>query len=517
VLAMTQLESLLFEIMDTLMSGVSGVLGGAGPFLILLGLLIFVHELGHFLVAKFFGVRVEVFSLGFGKKLLQYKWGDTNYCVSLIPLGGYVKMYGDDPTADIPAEQKAYSFLHKPVGPRIAIVLAGPLMNLFFAFFLFIVLGAVGEPQPAPQLGDISEASRAYQLGFRSGDRILDIDGQPIHSWLQARNRIENSATEKLHFLVERDASTERAEITATPVWGANENILSHKDQVGTIEGFELASLAPVVGVTGPDTIAAKAGLQTLDAILTINGRDVLAWRHLQRMIQEEVQAGRVPLKMEVQSYLSEGSPVRVVELNISASEDSSIESHGSLRTDSFAVAPPLEELGLENSQLYLWKIKKGSPAERAGLTIGDRIVSVNGKKIGKWSEVIDLVKDFNPDAAPISITYRRDGLEKDVELVPEMTELMTVQGKEEKRFTIGIVAGYIQSYSKPVIQRAHGVVELLSLGARRTWESTIMVVMSIVRLVNGVGARHLYGGVLGTLAYTSCIRRKKCKEVNRL
>ena len=102
----------------------SKVASGIGPFFLLLGLLIFVHELGHYLVAVYFGVRVETFSLGFGKKIFSYKRGDTTYCLSIIPLGGYVKMYGDDPTANIPEEQKKYSFLHKPVWPRIAIVLA---------------------------------------------------------------------------------------------------------------------------------------------------------------------------------------------------------------------------------------------------------------------------------------------------------------------------------------------------------------------------------------------------------
>src|SRR5690606_29836851 len=85
------------------------------PLIILLGLLIFVHELGHFLVAKYYGVRVEVFSLGFGKKFFKYKKGDTEYCLSVIPFGGYVKMYGDDPTADVPSESRKYSFIHKPV------------------------------------------------------------------------------------------------------------------------------------------------------------------------------------------------------------------------------------------------------------------------------------------------------------------------------------------------------------------------------------------------------------------
>ncbi|MCB0413134.1 MAG: site-2 protease family protein, partial [Bdellovibrionales bacterium] len=92
------------------MQFIHSILTTIGPFFLLLGVLIFVHEFGHFIVAKFFGVRVEVFSLGFGKKILQYKKGDTTYCLSLIPLGGYVKMYGDDPNKEIPKEEQQFSF-----------------------------------------------------------------------------------------------------------------------------------------------------------------------------------------------------------------------------------------------------------------------------------------------------------------------------------------------------------------------------------------------------------------------
>src|SRR6185437_12279818 len=111
------------------MSFIHTLLISVGPIVILLGILIFVHELGHFLVAKFYGVRVETFSLGFGKKILSFKRGDTVYCLSLIPLGGYVKMYGDDPSAEVPVDQQPYAFLYKPVMQRVAVVLAGPVMN----------------------------------------------------------------------------------------------------------------------------------------------------------------------------------------------------------------------------------------------------------------------------------------------------------------------------------------------------------------------------------------------------
>src|SRR3989344_3181918 len=105
----------------------SSIFSYAVPMIILLGLLIFVHELGHFLVAKYYKVRVEVFSLGFGKKLFSFRRGETEYVIAMLPLGGYVKMYGDDPSAEVSEADRRGSFLHKPVGQRIAIILAGPL------------------------------------------------------------------------------------------------------------------------------------------------------------------------------------------------------------------------------------------------------------------------------------------------------------------------------------------------------------------------------------------------------
>ena len=122
--------------MDFILNSINSLFNYAVPFVVLLGILIFVHEFGHFIVARFCGVRVEVFSLGFGKKIFQYKRGDTNYCVSIIPLGGYVKMFGDQPGAEVSEEDKKFSFTHKTVWQRISIVLAGPLMNFFFAIFI---------------------------------------------------------------------------------------------------------------------------------------------------------------------------------------------------------------------------------------------------------------------------------------------------------------------------------------------------------------------------------------------
>jgi regulator of sigma E protease len=184
-------------------TGASAIL----PFIVLLGLLIFVHEMGHFLVAKFFGVRVEVFSLGFGKKILKYKKGDTTYCLSLIPLGGYVKMFGDDPNAPIAPEEQKYSFTHKPVSQRIGVVIAGPLMNFFFAILVLFVVALIGQNGRAPIIGDVIPGTSAYESGFRSGDQILSVAGHdklPRTAGLNSNSerKFESTCRSHKHFSV---------------------------------------------------------------------------------------------------------------------------------------------------------------------------------------------------------------------------------------------------------------------------------------------------------------------------
>src|SRR5262249_22759665 len=147
--------------------------------------------------------------------------------ISIIPLGGFVKMYGDDPSAsaDIPLEERSRAFLHKPVIQRLAIVLAGPLMNLFFALFLFMMIGRVGEELPSPVVGDMKIPSAAAAAGFHTGDKILKIDGEPVLSWLDVQEKVEKGTGQALHFEIEREHNP--ASVTATPVSGPNENIFS--------------------------------------------------------------------------------------------------------------------------------------------------------------------------------------------------------------------------------------------------------------------------------------------------
>ncbi|HIJ82426.1 MAG TPA: RIP metalloprotease RseP [Desulfuromonadales bacterium] len=232
------------------------VLGKLFYFILALGPLIFVHELGHFLLAKFFGVRVEKFSLGFGPKLFGKKIGDTEYLISAFPLGGYVKMFGEGgyieggevhtadgvdniPAEDLPLEtlreltdeEKTCSFAHKPVLARIGIVIAGPLFNLLFAWLIFIILCMVGVPTVTTKIGEALKGKPAAKAGMQKGDVITAINSMPITRWDQIAEGVAASKGKPLLLSVKRDA--QELSFTITPEPRVSKNLFGEK-----VDGF---------------------------------------------------------------------------------------------------------------------------------------------------------------------------------------------------------------------------------------------------------------------------------------
>ncbi|MHB8765941.1 MAG: RIP metalloprotease RseP [Deferrisomatales bacterium] len=181
-----------------------GVFHFTVPFLVLLGVLVFVHELGHFLVAKRLGIRVLKFSLGFGPSLVSWTRGETEYAISLIPLGGYVKLFGEDPEEELPDGERRASFSARPVGHRIATVLAGPLMNFGLAIVVFTGLSLFGTPTLLPVIGTVSPDLPAAQAGILPGDRVVAIDGVPVDSWEAMAATIAGSTGPELELTLER-------------------------------------------------------------------------------------------------------------------------------------------------------------------------------------------------------------------------------------------------------------------------------------------------------------------------
>lgn len=465
------------EIISTLLSKVAS---GIGPFFLLLGLLIFVHELGHYLVAVYFGVRVETFSLGFGKKLFSYKRGETTYCLSLIPLGGYVKMYGDDPSVEIPESEKKHSFLHKPVWPRIAIVLAGPLMNLFFAIIVFAAVGLMGESVPSSKLGDISTKSIAYASGFRSGDVITQINDTKVTEWREVKELIEPAAEKVLTFTVTRESDGKSENIQSTPVLGKNSFIFSTQRQVGIIEGLETDSTASIVGVKSPNSAAALAGVKSFDIIEKINGTEITYFRQMENLISKSGES----LTLVVRAFDQEGKTPEPRTVNISLSSlDKNL--------------PYLDQLGLERPDLYLLNIKPKSPAAVAGLKSGDTIVKLNGTAVESWQSVLNAVKTFDPKNKSISFTFLREDKEQTVDITPEQIELPTEQGAMETRYAIGVIPALLSAPTDAVVSKITNPAMALVHGVEQSWVWSKLIAVSLVRLVqNEVSAKNI-GGVI--------------------
>lgn len=177
---------------------------------VLLGILIFVHEFGHFLFSKWLGVKVLKFSLGFGPKVIGKTYGETEYCISAVPLGGYVKMLGQSDTPqeeEIPEAEKHRAYNFQPIWKRFLIVFSGPLFNLIFAALVFFFIFVNGVPYLLPEVGDVTADSPAYREGITKGDRIIEVNNTPINRWDDMTSIIHNSAGKEIRIKIKRDSS----------------------------------------------------------------------------------------------------------------------------------------------------------------------------------------------------------------------------------------------------------------------------------------------------------------------
>lgn len=202
--------------------------------LIGLGILIVIHELGHFLLAKKTGVGVLTFSIGFGPRLLGRKIGDTEYLLSAFPLGGYVKMVGEDPEEEVKEADIQRSFSRQGLAKRVAIVAAGPVFNLLLAVVVFIwIFMSYGVPVLTTRVGGVEPNSPAARSGIEKGDRVVAVDGQAIKKWEELSSQIKESQGRTLNLRLQRD--DREMEITVQPIKREGRNIFGEKIEIWAI------------------------------------------------------------------------------------------------------------------------------------------------------------------------------------------------------------------------------------------------------------------------------------------
>lgn len=442
-----------------------------GPFFLLLGVLIFIHELGHFLAARYFGVRVEVFSLGFGPKILKYKKGDTVYCISLLPLGGYVKMFGDNPLKEVSDSEKAQGFLYQKVPAKWLIAFAGPLMNLIFTVLAFFLLALSGISTLPPELGDVPQNSKAHLAGFRSGDKILSVNNQSLADYGDLDEIIKTNIQQTLSFKV-RSLAGEMKSLKIVPDQIKNPNFLEWRKSIGAVEGLSPLSTGLKIGVIH-DSPAHKAGLRTFDEIIKVNDKNLRYWRELKKLEQN--------WNRKSLSFTVKRDEEQLV-LKVAEGADS------------------LSALGVEPVDLYIAKVGPDTPAERAGLKKGDRLVAINKKPVKSWGQVLDHIKSYSGE--PFFVRYQRQGLTKTVSLSPES---LFVEGNIKKRFMLGIVSEGTPVVPKE-IKRKRGAGQALIYSIEETGKWLSRITAGLIRLIQGDISLRTMGGpvAIGRAAHSS-------------
>src|SRR5438105_3051290 len=368
-------------------------------FALVISVVVFFHELGHLIVGKALGVRAIRFSIGFGPRLFGFNAGETEYRVSLLPLGGYVKFAGDNPYEEVAPEDRGRGFLEQPPWKKGVIAFAGPAANFALAVALYFVVFAAPHQDLAAKVGYVKPQSPAAQAGLRSGDRILRIDGEPVEGWSALQEKIRAHAGQPLTMEVDRGGARETLRIVPA--------VHEETNPIETVKhgriGISAVPRAAQVTVISPDSPAARAGLQTFDKVLKLDGSPIASWEQLQQQLASRGDA----VTLEVIRPL----PVQAPGGTLWSEKPMSLTMPAPEKTGAY---------GLEASDLTLFAVQPGGAADEAGLRRGDRVLAVNGRPALSWGDEVDgAIKATGTQ--PVQITVGREGKELTVTVTPHL------------------------------------------------------------------------------------------------
>jgi regulator of sigma E protease len=420
-------------------------------FFLLLGLLILVHEGGHYLVAKACGVEVERFSLGFGPVLLKWHFKGTLFMISLIPLGGYIKMRGDEGDAfSLPSgAQDPKSFAGKPLWQRSAIVAAGPLFNFLFAIFIYWILLSGYHAEGMARLGLVEVDSPAWQAGLRPGDEIQNIEDTPIHNWEALRREIGQAAGRRVHVTYLREGKRQTTEIIPNTAKMPNEfNQLLPQGRIGV----SLQYLKPIIYIVDSNSPAAQAGLASNDEIVQVEHRLVFSWHELREELQRIPEDKHtIALTVQRQGQVLE----KVLDLNTGGSIDlpasfTSADASGGRYT------------GLVNKDPIVLHVDPNTPADKAGLRPGDRLLAADyeaaagnltHRAIQSWRlDLSQVGSEARNGTCYITYQRGRDVMKSEIVIPPEHIDKRDLfQAQGQRRFGATHDPNIVQMYQHQV------------------------------------------------------------------
>jgi regulator of sigma E protease len=454
-----------------------------GAAALLISSLIFIHELGHFLFAKAFGVGVKSFSIGFGRKILGFVNNGTDYKICILPFGGYVLMEGADPFLDDEEmeEEKASSssLLVKPIWQRLLIVAAGPLFNLLLPVVLFTGLYMSGEPRPAPIVGEIRSHSMAEAAGLQVDDTLLSFEGEPLTFWMEIYPLLHAADPKApVHFRVlsgdiERDVVLSPSDEKAFS-WSA------------WAIGFDDRRPSTRIGVDDPASPAGRAGLELGDHVVAVGGTPVADFSALMAALKAagpiaDLQYERDGDTASVQ--MQTGLAYLGVNLN------------GVLEDQAVPFVDPLANpWGIYPSTVFIESILEDSASGEAGLKEGSRIVGIDGVGIATWSGITGRISEkqigegSDASAKPVQIMTVNAGQANSQSLTPRVTRDTDGLGRYRYRAMIGI-GGAGEWVTGPMNRKYFGAKESLSMATRDTKLLVGLTLGQIGKLLSGQAA----------------------------
>ncbi|MEQ1564450.1 MAG: RIP metalloprotease RseP [Myxococcota bacterium] len=458
--------------------------------LLMITALVVIHEFGHFIAARVFGVGTEVFSVGVGPRLWGFRLWDTDFRISAFPIGGYVQMSGADPFGNEHDEMQAWvaperDFMRKPVWQRLIIMLAGPVMNLGLAVVLITVVLMAGEPKLQAKVGILYPGGAAEGVGIRYGDHILAADGHPIDVWDDLQIHLEDHLGEPVELTVQT------AEDPPRKVTIPGESVRVAFD--GNLDLFELGFTplvrSSLVGVVDPDSPAGRAGLRSGDAVVKVDGAEIRTWVQLTAAL-----APGVPHTIERLRAEEEGVSTATATLTPDPAWAAPewVADASRPMADAWGLEPPVVVVGAISPRQKRSGCSGGeevSRAEAAGVQVGDRMVRIDGSRIDGWSDVLRLVAatarpgeppreltlDLIREGEPVSLTFQ-PSWESDVARhgVVNLRPLMGIRQYPGVEIALDLVPKY---YSLPAAA-ARAVEE--------TGEDTVALVRLVWNMVSG-------------------------------
>ena len=452
-------------------------------FVILTSSLIFVHELGHFLFAKAFGVKVITFSLGFGPKILRLRGRETEYCISLLPLGGYVKMLEESKSDLVLPEDRKRTFESLPAYKRLIIVLAGPVMNLVFPVLLYFAVFVGDGPYLPPTIGVVLPQHAAEGKLF-PGDRVMAINGEEIGTFDELKRIISKSPGQTLRLKVFRDNRHTEVEITVEDTMERKE--LDIVERVGSI-GVEASAPAAVIGVPDAESPAYRAGLRTFDVITNVGGQPVRRFRDLEATLGEE--AGEtLPV-----TYLR---PVRVSNALGGLADMAVLEAGVVALTPDMNGSTLLERSGIELADLYVAIVPEDSYLHKVGLRPGDRILKLDEETVPAWSIFRDRVKAAPDKPHRIDYFSARESRVRTGTFQMRREDITDQSGQTFVHYVLP-VQHWIPLAPEEKVDRPAPIRYALTKAVEETIDVTRFVLVGIVRVIQGrVSLKSLSGPI---------------------